>query len=181
MGDPRIESALWRLTWKLRRDVPGPRRREIRRQLRADLRTTAAEVGAGEAIRRLGNLDELAASYAEGERGRPRGTDPVGGAVAAVIMLVLLVLLNGRYVTAFSGLKDRGDFDPWRFTPGGPGDTWALITLSGDVERDLLLQITVHRLAYVVLPVMAFVVWGRLWRGLRRPALPGPTRQTEPY
>ena len=181
MPDARIEAALWRLTWKLRRDVPGPRRREIRRQLRADLRTTAAEVGTGEAVRRLGNLDDLAASYAEGERGRPRGTDPVGGAVAAVITLALLVLLSGRHVTAFSGLKDRGDFDPWRFTLGGPGDTWALITLSGDVERGLLLHVTVHRLAYVVLPLVAFAIWGRLWRGVRRPGVPGPTRQPEPF
>jgi hypothetical protein len=164
MIDPTIEVALWRLTWKLRRTVPGPRRREIRRALRADLQTTAAEVGVATAVRRLGNLDHLAATYAEGERGEPGRADPRGGVMAAGFALLLLALLNGRRVMAVNSLADHGDFDPWRWTLSAPNGTVSLITMAGDVEQALLLAITIHQPAYLIVPVLAFVVVARLWR-----------------
>jgi hypothetical protein len=171
MIDFTIEVALWRLTWKLRRTVPGPRRREIRRALRADLRTTAAEVDAVTAVRRLGDLDHLAATYADAERGEPGRPDPIGGTAAAGLVLVLLTLLNGRRVMAVNSLPDYADFDPWRWALPGPSGSLSLFTVAGDIEHGLLVSIAIHQPAYLILPLMAFAVVARPWRSItnRRP------------
>lgn len=58
----RIETALMIYGfWMDLRGTPGPRRRELRRELRANLRDAAAEVGTGTALDRLGGTRRLAA------------------------------------------------------------------------------------------------------------------------
>lgn len=169
MNRRQIEVALWELTWKLRRQgISGPRRREIRRDLRANLYATAEDVGEQEALKRLGNLDALAMEYAETESGHPKELSIVGGIVWLFGTLIALALLNGRQLLSFNGLGERYDFDPWSWTLGTPNGKLVLIHLFGDVERNLLLQIEIHQLAYVVLPLLAFLIGLRPWRLLRR-------------
>jgi hypothetical protein len=165
----RIELALLRLSWKLRRGVEPARRRAIRRELRAHLRASAAEVGWAEALSRLGDLDELAREYREAERGLPRGLRIGSGIVAAVSTWVLLVVLDGRTIMSWNDLESRGDFDPWSWTLGAPNGKASLLTFSGDVEHELLLDVSVHRLGYILLPLLAFLVGARAWRALHRP------------
>jgi len=82
-------------------------------------------------------------------------------------------LLSGRRLMSVNNLADRGDFDPWRWTLGAPNGKASLITLAGNVEQDFLLTITVHRLAFVLLPALAFVIGARLWRKIDLPRRPG--------
>jgi hypothetical protein len=167
-----IERAIRRLSWNLRGSVEPGRRRAIRRELRAHLRTSAAEVGPDEAVRRLGPLDDLAREYADAERGRPLEPRIRSGVIAALFTWVLLVALDGRELLTRNGIEDRGSFDPWSWSFGAPNDKASLFTLSGDVEHGLLLDIEMHRLGYVLLPLVAFVLAARLWRALGRPSMP---------
>jgi hypothetical protein len=172
-----IERALWRLSWKLRGSVEPGRRRAIRRELRAHLRTSAAEVGADEALGRLGPLDDLAREYADSERGGPLQPRMRSGVIAAVVVWALLVFADGRELLTRNGIEDRGSFDPWSWSFGAPNGKASLFTLSGDVEHGLLLDVQVHRLGYLLLPIVAFVLAARLWRAFGRPSLPLPRRR----
>jgi hypothetical protein len=177
----RIELALLRLSWKLRGGVEPVRRRAIRRELRAHLRASASEVGCDEALRRLGDLDELAREYREAERGLPRGLRVGSGVVAAIAVWVLLIVLDGRTIMSWNDLESRGDFDPWSWTFGAPNGKASLLTFSGDVELGLLLDIEVHRLGYLLLPVLAFLIGARFWRVFHRPgSLPTRWRRASP-
>ena len=120
MTTTSIELTLLRLSWKLRGDVEPARRREIRRELRAHLRSSAAEIGQEEALRRLGDLDDLAREYREAERGRPRGPRIGSGVVSAIAVWVLLIVLDGRTIMSWNDLESRGDFDPGAGRSGLP-------------------------------------------------------------
>ena len=173
----RIELALLRLSWKLRDGVEPSRRRAIRRELRAHLRASAAEVGPDETLARLGDPDELAREYREAERGRPRGLRIGSGVVAAIGVWLLLIVLDGRSILSWNDLESRGDFDPWSWTLGAPNGKASLLTFSGDVERGLLFDVEVHRLGYLLLPILAFLVGARAWRALPRPRSLPPRRR----
>jgi hypothetical protein len=68
----RLALFLWRLSHRLV-DLPGRRRREIRRERRDNTRAAAAEVGMRRALANLGHPAALAAEYASAEgRRRPR-------------------------------------------------------------------------------------------------------------
>lgn len=163
-----IERALWSLTWKLwRHDVPGSRRREIRRDLRANLREAAADVGEREAVRRLGSLDSLVDEYASIYARQPGELRLLGGLWWALATLLIIILLNGRRITSVSGLKDHGNFDPYSYSFGLPGGVHVL-RVFGDVEQSVLLQIQIGRAAYLLLPFIAFLIGLRPWRLLER-------------
>lgn len=181
MTTVRTELALLRLSWKLRRGVEPGRRRAIRRELRAHLRASAADVGRNDALRRLGDLDELARDYREAERGQRRGLRVGSGVVAGIAVWVLLIVLDGRTIQSWNDLESRGDFDPWSWTLGAPNGAASLLTFRGDVELGLLLDVEVHRLGYLLLPVLAFLIGARAWRALRRPrSLPPRWRRAAP-
>jgi hypothetical protein len=80
----------------LRGGVGGRRRRQLRRELRANLVDAAAQVGSRDAIRRLGPLRQLAAEAAEATRttadSRARPAWGHGAAVAAQAFAVILLL-----------------------------------------------------------------------------------------
>ena len=69
------------------------------------------------------------------------------------------------------GIENRGDFDPWSRTFGAPNGKASLVTFRGDVDGGLLLDVQVHRLGYLLLPLVAFVLASRLWRAIGRPSL----------
>jgi hypothetical protein len=50
-----------------------------------------------------------------------------------------------------------GHFDPWS------ADLW-LLRLHGDLEQTLIVHVYVQRIAYIVIPLVAFLLWSRIWR-----------------
>jgi hypothetical protein len=162
-----MEFLLWRITFKLRRRTSWSRRREIRAELRQQLRDSAAVHGMDEAMRRLGHPSQIARDYLAMEPEHPNTLDVGGAAIAAGLTLMLIAVLNGRRLYSLNGLGERYDFDPWSFTIGAPNGSLDLIRVFGDLERDLVLVIQIDQLAYVLLPVLVFAVFLRPWRRLR--------------
>ena len=66
----RVERAVWTLDSYLR-NLPRKSRIAKRRELRVNLRAASADVGASEALRRLGNIRNMAAEYLVTEYGGP--------------------------------------------------------------------------------------------------------------
>lgn len=91
----RIERAVWTLDGRLQ-DLPRKTRVAKRRELRDNLRAAADDVGAAEAVRRLGDLRQLAAEYLAAEYGdwEPRPSWTAGLAAFVSVYLVLTWLLD---------------------------------------------------------------------------------------
>jgi hypothetical protein len=153
-----------RYVWSVGRRVRPERRRAVRRELRAHLREASEDVGVREAIRRAGDPADVASDYAELDSG-PRPWRPRAGALAAVVVYLLLVVLQQRELR-LERAPEWGSFDPWS------ADLW-LFHLHGDMERTLVFHIWVQDIAYVLLPLLAFLVFSRAWRRVR-PTLERP-------
>lgn len=147
-----------RYVWSVGRRVRPEHRREVRRELRAHLGEATEDLGVREAIRRAGDPADVARDYAELEAG-PRPWRPRAGALAAVVAYLLLVLLQQRELR-LERAPQWGSFDPWS------ADLW-LFYLHGDLERKLVFHIWIQDIAYVVLPLLAFLVFSRIWRQAR--------------
>lgn len=78
--------------WLDLRGVTGGRRRELRRELRANLADAAAERGSRAAVERLGSLRHMAAQAAPVDPTRPRWSVGLGAALALVLLTVLAEL-----------------------------------------------------------------------------------------
>jgi hypothetical protein len=77
-----IERTVWRINRSLRRDVSFSARRAIRRDVRANLRVAALEVGQKEALRRFGDVTAVADDY-RAAAARPDAVRVDRGLVAA--------------------------------------------------------------------------------------------------
>lgn len=154
-----IERYVQRVNRRLRPHVPAERRRAIRRELRGHLRDAAADVGARAAVEQAGRPDDVARNYAEGEVGRPRLWRPWAGTIAAAVALLLVAVLQQREFR-LERAPSWGDFDPWTVN-------LIVIRLHGDLEQTLVANVDVDRIAYVVVPVLAFLLWSRIWRLVR--------------
>lgn len=85
----RIERVVWELDQRIY-DLPYQRRIAVRREVRDNLRTAAADVGAAQAVRNVGSVAILAAGYLEAQYGgRPR---PSWIAAALFVFTTLLAL-----------------------------------------------------------------------------------------
>ncbi|HSC91448.1 MAG TPA: hypothetical protein VLB86_07330 [Gaiellaceae bacterium] len=155
-----IERYVWSVGRRLRGRVPAWRRREIRRELREHLRAAAAEVGAEEAAARAGAPDVVAREYAEVEEGRPERWNPRAGAIAAALAWLLLALVQQRELR-LTRAPHWGEFDPWS------ADLW-LVRLHGDLERMVVVHVDVRRIAYLLVPLVAFLLASRAWRRVPR-------------
>jgi HAAS len=151
-----IERYVWAVSRGLRRWVPAERRREIRRELRAHLAAAADDVGAAEAVARAGAPATVAREYAEVEADRPRRWRPRAGAVAAPIAFLLIAILQQRELH-LQRAAHWAEFDPWS------ADLW-LVRLHGDLEEGLLVHVYIQRLAYILVPLVAFLLFSRVWR-----------------
>jgi hypothetical protein len=93
----RVERAVWTVDARIQ-DLPRRSRISRRRELRQNLLAATAEVGAGQAVRRLGDLRGLAAGYLDAEYGdvsrRPSWT-----ATAVWIAVVDLAMLYLDHVS----------------------------------------------------------------------------------
>jgi len=89
----RIERVVWTLDQRLY-DIPRHARIAHRRELRQNLLTAAGDVGAGAALRNIGNSSRLAAAYLAAEFGdRPRHSWTAAAVWAATSMLVVTAIL----------------------------------------------------------------------------------------
>ena len=157
----RLELFIRRLDWHLT-DLPYARVRQIRRELRANARSAAAELGMRQALANLGQPRALAAGYISAEgRPLPRYLPGVAWAVAAAIGYSLLVQVYGF-----------GVLDGQLYSHGtGPvrtsflGATVEAVQTAGGFHFGVTMNAWLLAVAAV-----AFLVGGRMWRllpGLR--------------
>jgi hypothetical protein len=98
----RIERVVWGLDQSIY-DLPYRRRIAIRREVRDNLRTAAADVGAKQAVRNIGSIGELATGYLDAQFGsRPRPS----WVAAAVFVFTTLLVLQAVLTDAALGFRD---------------------------------------------------------------------------
>jgi hypothetical protein len=97
----RVERAVWTLDTYLQ-NLPRKSRVEKRRELRVNLRAASADVGANEALRRLGNVRTIAAEYVVAEYGGPGPSWLVAICVMLPAFAFMFWLSNAR-IDAFKG------------------------------------------------------------------------------
>ncbi|KUL35281.1 hypothetical protein [Actinoplanes awajinensis] len=101
-GRLRIEGLVWMLDQQLY-DLPRAQRISTRREVRANLIEAATDLGAGEALRRIGGSRRLAEQYLRAEFGdRPRPSW-IGAIVAAGLVPMLL---NYVFAEAAASFRD---------------------------------------------------------------------------
>lgn len=172
MAQPLTSADRWRIRRTVRsfdtmiNDLPGARRREIRRELHTNLTASADDVGADEAIRSLGSLRVLAADYLDAEFGAAPRPSWVSGLrwAMGVLYTFLVVLFTG--VISFSAGLQAGEPAPgtYRWAPFGGwiGDYREVFDSGGyggfnlDISRLLV--------TYAVLCLVAYAAGGRMWR-----------------
>ena len=160
----RIERVVWTLDTLLT-ILPGPRRRAIRGEMRANLRAASAEVGTAEAIRRLGDLRRLAIEYTEAHYGEQRPRPNLRGLLvwSQLAALALVVVVFVGLESFIDGVEAAG---------AAPGiHEWTTLSpfVWGEVEYDAAGRFrgfefgtsVVFLLVYVL---AAVVLGGRLWR-----------------
>jgi hypothetical protein len=155
----QIESVIQKLDWQLEGRVPRSRRREIRKELRANLAAAAEEVGTEEAIRRLGNVRDLAGEYLEFETGKIHVRTGLYAALVAVVFLELLglALLDGfREGFEAAGGTGSSHYSFWPYSieaSAGSQSAWS---------------ISIAWPGLFGVPLLAFLGWARSWRLLAR-------------
>jgi hypothetical protein len=85
----RLERVVWVLDQRIY-DLPWRRRIAIRREVRENLRTAAADVGAEQAVRNIGSVGDLAGGYRDAQFGGRPG--PSWLAASLFVFTTLLVL-----------------------------------------------------------------------------------------
>jgi len=161
----RLERTVWTVDTYLA-SLPSRSRRAIRRELRTNLRSSAAQVGTREAVRGLGNLHRLSLDYLDAEygEGRPRPQLLKGTAWAyAVGFAVILAVIVGMdsYLDGLeAGSPGPGTYVWDRFDYLGPRleVTYDEVGFSG-----FYLSLSAIFLIY---PLIAFLLASRLWRAL---------------
>jgi hypothetical protein len=170
----RVERLVWSLDQRLY-DLPRRTRIAHRREVRANLLAATAEVGAGQALRRLGSARELAAQYVDAEFGEgPRHSWLAAALFALTVPLVLNFFLSEASHAYQQALTATGTHADGSYTWGGV--TWLQSPSTFVLHQG---QAT-HAggawtpLTYVLL-LGGAVACGRLWR-----ALPGRRNQPRP-
>ena len=160
----RTQLLIWRLDRRLRRDVPHGRRRAIRREVRANLGEATQLLGEQEAIRQLGDVDDIAAEYrtAAGRGDRPFRPD---SGVRAVIWTTLALLTLTLIRIPTFGMVDTFDAhtgqQQWEW---GVRYFWLF---HGDIRTSTLFEGSVFWTTFLTFGITAFLIWSRAWR-LRR-------------
>jgi hypothetical protein len=161
----RIERAVWTLDTYVS-GLPGRSRRAIRRELRTNLRSSAAAVGVRQALFGLGSLRRLGLSYLDAEYGEGRPRPQLlkgmawGIAVEFAVMLAMIVGFDaylegleagnpgpGTYVwdrIEFLGMRAEVTYDAAGFS----GFAWSISAI------------------FLVYTFTAFVLGSRLWRAV---------------
>ena len=159
----RLESALVRYDfWLEMRGVRGSRRRELRRELRANLTEATADVGATRALFGIGSPQQLAYAATEADPTRPTWSlAMVWASLTFAVLLVAMALTSLTILPTVDAADTRGEVSlspfPWfgtTFTAeAGPG------SFGAGVETPWPL---------LVLPLLVLVLGARPWLPLRR-------------
>lgn len=160
----RIEAYLARLDWHLDGRVAARRRREIRRELRANLGEGSAHEGSARALRGMGAPAELARTYLEGEEAR---LDFRRGALAALVTNVALNVVNAAIFFGFQqGLgRAGGAVERWSYAYE-PAAGFGPFAAGGAGDR--IFEIAFLTPAHVATMLLAFAIGSRAWRALPR-------------
>ena len=165
----RIDRVVWGLDQRIY-DLPWRRRIAIRREVRGNLRTAAADVGAERAVRNIGSVGELAYGFLDAQYGgRPRPSWLAAGVFVLTAGLVLQSILtdaaNGfaegvlTAQPAFSGTLHWGGLDLLQ--------TDVTVIFSGGTTTLKGGALSVW--AWLLL-ALGGIAAGRLWRALPRRA-----------
>jgi hypothetical protein len=166
------EWTVWRIDRRLRRDVSFSARRAIRRDVRANLRAAAQEVGEAEALRRFGDVAAVAEDY-RAAAARPDAVRVDRGLLAAAYTLLSLLVLAVVRVPTFGMVTT---FDAFTNKQEWHVQLWRLGEFSGDIATRTLFEATVYSYSFVLFPLLAFAVWSRAWRYLARKRYVRPSR-----
>ena len=91
----RVEWAIRSYDWWLDlRGANGRRRRELRRELRANLMDAAQHVGARDAVRALGGTQQMAVEAIPADRARPRWSVGISAGLVAAAATLLVQFLT---------------------------------------------------------------------------------------
>jgi hypothetical protein len=159
----RIEWALWRLNAQLQ-DLPSRSRRAVRREMRTNLRASAAELGATAAIERLGSLHQLATGYLEAEYAdRPQPRWLIGLCWALAIEVVILCSAFVGQFAFMDGVEAGNAHANGTFVWKGLAflGVGGNVTYTGGEPTAFGLSLNLWMLVYLV---AGFVIGGRLWR-----------------
>ncbi len=159
----RIERAVWALDQRLY-DLPRKSRIAKRREVRANLLTAAHDIGAGDALRHLGNSRQLAAEYISAEFGDEARPSWIAAALFLLTGQLLLTSLLSEAALAFGdGIMAAN--------PNATGTfTWSGIRYLQDTVTYTLADGNSSYVGGAWTPV-AWMIWivatllvGRLWR-----------------
>ena len=162
----RIETAILRYDfWLEMRGVRGRRRRDLRRELRANLIEARADVGTTRALFGIGSSKELAYAATDSDPSRPRWSQGalwaalVFGVVVFGCMFTAIAFTAGVEASGVSGQTARGFVFPWFGVDYSarvePGRSYA--AGAGGVG-----------MYFLGLPVLVFLLVAQPWRLLRR-------------
>jgi hypothetical protein len=162
----RIERAVLAYDWWLDlRGTPWRRRRDLRSELRANLRDAATHTGARAAVAALGSTRQMAGDAAPDDPGRPRWAVGCYSGVAALMLTLLAALLAG--LAWADGVMSADPEQPVRgsvtLLPGSSmeyaplGDGFAVSTSVGWLP--------------LAVGLLVFVVVARPWRAVRHSAV----------
>ncbi|MEO6019874.1 MAG: hypothetical protein ABIP45_06465 [Knoellia sp.] len=161
----RHESTLARYDfWLEMRGIRSSRRRELRRELRANLAEASADVGTTKALFGIGSPKELAYAATETDASRPRWSQGLlwGAGVFALLMGWLAITgLNIIQTLDAAGSTAAVDVHPFPWF----GTTFTVQSSPGTLEASInpLWQL-------LVLPLLVFLLVAQPWRLLRRRA-----------
>lgn len=151
---------LIRFSWGMQ-DYPRKEYRRIKRELRAETRAAAADVGMRQALRGLGHPRILAEGYiAEYGKRLPRYTT---GAVAAGLAVGLILYLFVAYsLGALDAIESMGGGSVTRY----PFGSETVFTSTAEEISVASVGSPGWLLVYGTAAVVAFVLGSRLWRAL---------------
>lgn len=162
----RIESAILRYDfWLEMRGVRGSRRRDLRRELRANLAEASTDVGTTRALFGIGSPKELAFGATETDPTRPRWSQAAMAAAG-----VFTVVLFGCVLTAIaftSGVEASG---PTGREVSGAVFPWFGVDYTAQVDPGRSYSAGAGGIGgYLLgLPLLTFVLVAQPWRLLRR-------------
>lgn len=159
----RIERAVLAYDWWLDlRGAPWRRRRDLRSELRANLRDATAHTGARHAVAALGSTRQMAAEAHTDDPTRPRWAVGIYCGFAALMLTVLVALLAG--LAWADGVMNADPSEPVRGSVTLlPGSSMEYAPL----ENGFTVSSSVGWLP-VVVGLLAFVLVARPWRAVRR-------------
>jgi hypothetical protein len=163
----RIERAVLSYDWWLDlRGTPARRRRELRRELRANVREAAAHTGARAAVAALGSTRQMAADAALADPTRPRWAVGIYSGLTALMGTLVVALLAG---TAWAdGVMSADPTAPVRGSVTLlPGSSMEYAPLADGFS----VSSSVGWLP-VAVGVLVFVAVARPWRAVRRRPVP---------